>query len=214
MFDRSRWLPGVALLLSFVSLHMLKAQEDEPNSNQLLFVPPPVEGVISLGAYDSKGKLVRILKKAAELDSFKSASDGLIIDWDRNDSQGKPVPNGNYFARGVLVGDVKIEGVAFHLNDWVDSSDDPRIRKVLSATLLDTQRPAVLAEASQPEVVVLESNGSRSSVIPLSFDPLTIKAAGPNLLLFDKSQAMLIDQASGAEVARQNLSDLRDADAL
>jgi hypothetical protein len=214
MFDRSRWLPGVALLLSFVSLHMLKAQEDEPNSNQLLFVPPPVEGVISLGAYDSKGKLVRILKKAAELDSFKSASDGLIIDWDRNDSQGKPVPNGNYFARGVLVGDVKIQGVAFHLNDWVDSSDDPRIRKVLSATLLDTQRPVVLAEASQPEVVVLASNGNRSNTISLPFNPLTIKAAGPNLLLFDKAQVMLVDPTSGAEIARQNLPDVRDADAL
>ena len=144
----------------------------------MLFVPPPVEGVISLGAYDSKGKLVRVLKKAAEIDSFKAASDGLVIDWDRNDSQGKPVPNGKYFARGVLIGDVKIEGVAFHLNDWVDSSDDPRIRKVLSATLLDAQRPVVLAEASQPEAVVLESNGNRSNTIPLPFNPLTIKAAG------------------------------------
>src|SRR6202035_3669032 len=214
MFEPLRRFSGVALLLSFVLLHSLHAQDEESNSHQLLFVPPPVEGAISLGAYDSKGKLVRVLKKSAEIDSFKSASDGLIIEWDRNDSQGKPVPNGKYFARGVLIGDVKVEGVAFHLNDWIDSSDDPRIRKVLSATLLDAQRPAVLAEATKPEVVVLESNGSRSSVIPLSFDPLTIKAAGPNLLLFDKSQAMLIDQASGAEVARQNLSDLRDADAL
>jgi hypothetical protein len=214
MFEPLRRFSGVALLLSFVLLHPLHAQDDESNSHQLLFVPPPVEGAISLGAYDSKGKLVRVLKKSAEIDSFKSASDGLIIEWDRNDSQGKPVPNGKYFARGVLIGDVKVEGVAFHLNDWIDSSDDPRISKVLSATLLDAQRPAVLAEAAKTEVVVLESNGSRSKVIPLSFDPLTIKAAGPNLLLFDKSQAMLIDQASGAEVARQNLSDLRDADAL
>src|SRR3984957_3026601 len=206
MFDRPRWIPGIALLLSLLSLQALKAQDEESNSSQLLFVPPPVEGVISLGAYDSKGKLVRVLKKAAELDSFKSGSDGLVIDWDRNDSQGKPVPNGKYFARGVLTGDVKIEGVAFHLNDWVDSSDDPRIRKVLSATLLDAQRPAVLAEAAKTEVVVLESNGSRSSVIPLSFDPLTIKAAGPNLLLFDKSQAMLIDQPSGAGGGGKNPS--------
>src|SRR6202035_4490716 len=118
--------------------------------------------------------IVRVLKKEAELDSFKSASDGLVIDWDRNDAQGRPVPNGKYFARGVLIGDIKIEGVAFHLNDWVDSSEDPRIRKVLSATLLEARRPAVLADASQPEVVVLESNGNRANIISLAFTPLTI----------------------------------------
>src|ERR1700676_1225619 len=86
--------------LFFFFLHPLHAQDEESNSHQLLFVPPPVEGAISLGAYDSKGKLVRVLKKSAEIDSFKSASDGLIIDWDRNDSQGKPVPSGEYFAGG------------------------------------------------------------------------------------------------------------------
>src|ERR1700724_3432469 len=134
MFDPPRWFPGIALLFSFVSFLVLKAQDGESSGNQLLFVPPPIEGVISLGAYDSKGKLVRVLKKAAEIDSFRAASDGLVIDWDRNDSQGKPVANGKYFARGVLVGDVKVEGVAFHLNDWVDSSADSRIRRVLSAT--------------------------------------------------------------------------------
>jgi len=78
---------------------------------------------------------------------------------------------------------------------------------------LDSLRPVVLADASQPEVLVLENNGKRSSTISLAFNPLTIKAVGPNLLLFDKAQVMLIDPTSGAEVARQNLPDIRDADA-
>src|SRR4029079_10098042 len=164
------------------------------------------------GAYDSKGKLVRVLKKAAEIDSFKAASDGLVIDWDRNDSQGKPVPAGKYFARGVLIGDVKIEGVAYHLNDWVDSPAGPRIRKVLSAALLDPQRTVVLADASQPEAVVLKNNGDRSNTVSLSVNPITIKASGSNLLLFDKVQVMLVDPTSGAEVSRHSLSDIRDAD--
>jgi hypothetical protein len=212
MFDRSRWLPGIALALSFVSLHALNAQDEDSDANQLLFVPPPVEGVISVGAYDSKGKLVRVLKKAAEVNSFKAASDGLVIDWDRNDSQGKPVPAGKYFARGVLIGDVKIEGVAFHLNDWVDSSADPRIRKVLSAAFLDPQRTVVLADASQREAVVLRNNGDRSNTLSLSFNPITIKASGTNLLLFDNVQVMLVDPISGAEVSRLSLLDIRDAD--
>jgi hypothetical protein len=214
MFDRSRWFTGIALLLSFVSLHTLNAQDAESATNQLQFVPPPVDGVISLGVYDSKGKLVRVLKKDAELDSFKAASDGLVIDWDRNDSQGKPVPNGKYFAHGVLIGDVKVEGVAFHLNDWIDASDDPRIRKILSAALLDGLRPVVLADTAKPEVVVFESNGKRSKTISLTFNPLTIKAAGPNLVLFDSAQVMVIDPISGALVSQQNLSDVRDADAF
>jgi hypothetical protein len=213
MFDRPRWFTGIAVLLSFVSLHALNAQDEESDSNQLQFVPPPVDGVISLGVYDSKGKLVRVLKKDAELDSFKAASDGLVIDWDKKDSQGKPVPNGKYFAHGVLIGDVKVEGVAFHLNDWVDSSDDPRIRKILSATLLDALRPAVLADASQPEVVLLESNGNRSKTISLAFNPTTIKAADPNLLLFDSAQVIVSD-LTGAQVWQQNFPDVRDADAL
>ena len=214
MFDRPRLFPGIAFLLSFVSLQPLNAQDEESSANQLLFVPPPVEGVISLGAYDSKGRLVRVLKKAAEIDSFKSASDGLVVEWDRNDSQGKPVANGNYFARGVLIGDVKVVGVAFHLNDWVDSSNDPRIRKVLSATLLNSQRPAVLAEASQPEVLVLESSGKRSRTIPLSFAPSSIKATGPNLLLANSEKVILIDPTAGAEVSSQSFPEIRDADAL
>ena len=214
MFDRPRWFTGIALLLSFVSFHALKAQDEESSSNQLQFVPPPVDGVISLGVYDSKGKLVRVLKKDAEIESFKVASDGLVIDWDRNDSQGKPVPNGKYFAHGVLIGDIKVEGVAFHLNDWVDSSDDARIRKILSATLMDALRPAVLADAAQTEIIVLESNGNRSKTIPLAFNPLTIKAAGSNLLLFDNAQVIVSDPISGAQVSRQNLPDVRDADAL
>ena len=61
MFDRPRWFTGIGLLLSFVSFQALNAQDEESSSNQLQFVPPPVDGVISLGVYDSKGKLVRVL---------------------------------------------------------------------------------------------------------------------------------------------------------
>jgi hypothetical protein len=214
MFDSPRWFAGITLLIWLISPHVLKGQDEESSSNQLLFVPPPVEGVISLGVYNSKGKLIRVLKRASGIESFKSGSDGLVIDWDRKDAEGKLVPNGKYFARGVLIGDVKIEGVAFHLNDWVDSSPDPRIRKVFSAALLDKQRPAVLADASQPEVRVLENDGSPSHTITLEFNPLTVKGAGVNLLLFDKAQVVSIDPASGTELSRQNLADIQDADAF
>src|ERR1700740_1429186 len=34
------------------------------------FLPPPVEGTISLGIYDATGKLVRVLHEEAMLDEF------------------------------------------------------------------------------------------------------------------------------------------------
>src|ERR1700751_1140177 len=156
MFERPLRAKGVALVLWRVALllfipalhtvNAIGAPEAEPTPDQLLFVPPPVQGVISLGIYDNDGKLIRVLKKAAELDSFKVAADGLVIDWDKTDGSGKQVPNGKYFARGVMVGDFTVQGVAFHLNAWIDSTSNPRVRKIISTTLLDSLRPAAIAE--------------------------------------------------------------------
>src|ERR1700730_14189685 len=214
MFDRSRWTPWTILALWLISLSALKADEEEASARQLMFVPPRVEGVISLGVYDSKARLVRVLKRAAAIDSFKSGLNGLFIDWDRNDAHGKPVPSGKFFARGVLIGDVKVEGVAFHLNDWIHDSGDPRIQKILSATLLSELRPVVLVGAPQPALMVFESNGNQSKLAALTFRPQTIKATGSNILAIDSTQLALIDPTSGVRVSQQTLPDIRDADAF
>ena len=214
MFDRSRWTPWTIFALWLLSLSALKADEVETSASQLMFVPPPVEGVISLGVYDGKAKLVRVLKKAAAIDSFKSGLNGLYVDWDRMDAHGKPVPNGKYFAHGVLIGDVKIEGVAFHLNDWVHDSDDQRIQKILSATLFNELRPVVLVGGPHPGLALFENNGKQSKVTTLTFGAQTIKATGSNILAFDSTQLALIDPASGTQVSQQNLPEVRDADAF
>jgi hypothetical protein len=216
MFNPLR-VPGIALFLCFFGLRAVDAVEapdTEPNPDQLLFVPPPADGVISLGIYDNDGKLIRVLKKAAQLDSFKAASGGLIIDWDKTDATGKLVPNGKYFARGVMMGDFTIEGVAFHLNDWVDSRSNPRIHKITSAALLDSRRPTVIGEAAQSEVAVLDTDGNQTKAIPLEFSPISLKTTGRSLLVFDNSQLMLIDPDSGTAAPRQHFSDIRDADAF
>jgi hypothetical protein len=213
MFEHPVRVPGLAILLYLLALCAAGAQESEPNANQLLFLPPPIQGVISLGIYDSDGKLVRVLKRAAQPDSFKAAADGLIIDWDRTDGNGRPLPNGKYFARGVMVGDIAIEGVAFHLNDWIDSRSDPRIRRILSATLLPALQPTVLAEVPQSEVAIFEATGNQLRAILPPFDPTTIKTTGSSILLFDSNQWMLIDPTSRAFLSRQNTPDIKDADA-
>jgi hypothetical protein len=214
MFDSSRWRPALVAAIVLILAHLLYSQDEETSNNELIFVPPPVEGVISLGVYDGKGKLVRVLKKAASIDSFKSGLNGLFIDWDRNDSQGKPVPSGKYFAKGVLVGDVKIAGVAFHLNDWIVDANSPRPRRILSVALLPDARPALLSETTKQEYLIVEDGRERIKSVPLDFNAQSIKPAGANLLVFDSSKLALAAPDAGTQTQPQTFSEIRDADAF
>lgn len=76
---------------------------------RISFVPPPMEGTISLGIYDQAGKLVRTLHQNAELNEFAIGADALMTRWDGKDDTGQDLPAGRYHARGYLVGAVKAE---------------------------------------------------------------------------------------------------------
>src|SRR6266704_1183796 len=78
-------------------------------SVQLSFVPPPLEGTISLGIYDESGKLVRVLHQEAELNEFTIGADALLTQWDGKNDDGEDLPAGKYHARGYLVGHLKVE---------------------------------------------------------------------------------------------------------
>jgi hypothetical protein len=80
-------------------------------SIRITFVPPPLQGTISLGIYDAEAKLVRVLKQEAELDEFEVGDDGLSIRWDGKDDSGYDVTAGKYRARGYVVAQMKIEPV-------------------------------------------------------------------------------------------------------
>ena len=75
---------------------------------KLMFIPPPMEGTISLGIYDASGKLVRVLHQFATADEFVAALDGFITHWDGLDDAGKPLPPGHYDAKGYMVGALKV----------------------------------------------------------------------------------------------------------
>ena len=113
-----------------------------------------------------------------------------------------------------MIGDFTVQGVAFHLNAWVDSTSNPRVRKIISATLLDSLRPATIAEVPQSEIVVLDTDGNQTKAIPLAFNPGTIKTTGPALLVFDNAQLMVVDPVSGSPGPQRTFPDIRDADAL
>jgi hypothetical protein len=76
-------------------------------SVRISFVPPPMEGTISLGIYDQAGKIVRVLHQNAQLNDFEIGSDALVTRWDGKDDGQQDLPSGRYHARGYLVGPLK-----------------------------------------------------------------------------------------------------------
>src|SRR5205823_9153246 len=58
-------------------------------SARISFVPPPLEGTISLGIYDGNGKLVRVLHQEARSNEFTIGADALVTQWDGKDEIGR-----------------------------------------------------------------------------------------------------------------------------
>ena len=85
-----------------------------------------MKGTLSLGIYDKKGRLVRVLHREATEKDFTVGLNGFVTHWDGKDDAGKPAPRGDYGARGYCVGAVEVEGVALHGNDWIADDDSPR----------------------------------------------------------------------------------------
>jgi hypothetical protein len=95
------------------------------------FALPETEGRISLGVFDSSGKLRRTLYVNAAETDFAVGLNGLIATWDGKDDVGQPLPAGRYHVRGYLVGNtLKAEGIAYHFNEWVDDEKAPRITRI------------------------------------------------------------------------------------
>jgi len=104
---------------------------------RISFLPPPLDGTISLGIYDAQGKLVRVLHREADINEFDIGTDALSTTWDGKDDAGENVPPGKYSAHGFVVGDLGIEGVGFFFNDWITADDSPRISRIRSVALKD-----------------------------------------------------------------------------
>jgi len=82
-----------------------------PRNVRISFVPPPLEGRISLGIYDTQGKLVRLLHHEGDLREFTIGADALVTQWDGKNDNGDDLPAGRYHAHGYLVGPLKVEDV-------------------------------------------------------------------------------------------------------
>lgn len=97
---------------------------------RISFVPPPIEGTISLGIYDPSGKLVRVLHRESETQDFTIGHDALMTAWDGKDDSGQDLPAGKYSARGYMVGALTVEGIDYFFNDWVTDENSPHLKRI------------------------------------------------------------------------------------
>ena len=105
----------------------------------LRFVPPPMEGTISLGIFDSNGKLVRVLHREAKIDIFTVEENSLSTTWDGKDDSGQDLPAGKYRARGYLVGKLKVEELEKVESIPGDASDRISVKLVTNPLTKDTR---------------------------------------------------------------------------
>ena len=145
-------------------------------SIHLKFVPPPMEGTISLGIFDEKGKLVRILQREAKIENFAAEADGLGATWDGKNDAGEEMPPGKYRARGYAIGqEIKAEHVAFFFNDFVTDQKSSRFGNILEVWYDDNHQLRIAARRFKEEPSEYDINGklvSEDANIPVKCEEL------------------------------------------
>jgi hypothetical protein len=134
------------------------AQTPSPSAARTVrisFIPPPLEGTISLGIYDGSGKLVRVLHQEAELNEFTIGPDALVTQWDGKNDDGEELPAGKYHARGYLIGHLKVEDVGQSLPPPSENNTAARVKVKLMANPLANNNQSIVDLA-----VGFDSDGS------------------------------------------------------
>src|SRR5213075_3277348 len=105
----------------------------------LRFVPPPMDGTICLGIWDSNDKLVRVLHREAKIDSFTVEENSLSTSWDGKNDAGEDLPAGKYRARGYLVGKLKVEDLGKGTPTPETAGDHIPVKLVTNPLISDTR---------------------------------------------------------------------------
>ena len=116
--SRQKWIAHPALVLLTTAYFLLPSALAEPV--RITFLPPPLEGTLSLGIHDKAGKLVRTLHREATEKAFTVGLNGFITHWDGKDDAGTVLAAGKYFARGFAVGAVQFKGCLLYTSDAAD----------------------------------------------------------------------------------------------
>lgn len=106
---------------------------------QLRFVPPPMEGTISLGIFDSNDKLVRVLHRESKVDNFTIDENSLKTTWDGKNDAGEDLPTGKYRARGYAVGRLKVDDLGKVEAPPNGAADHVSVKLVTNPLVSDTR---------------------------------------------------------------------------
>src|SRR5437867_1120365 len=117
-------------------------------SVRISFVPPPLEGTISLGIYDKNGKLVRVLHQEAKLNEFAIGADALVTQWDGRNDDEEDLPAGKYHARGYLVGPLKVESLSQAAASPPENNSSATVRVKLTPNPLANDKRAIVEVAA------------------------------------------------------------------
>jgi len=107
-----------------------------------------LEGRISIGIYDAKGKLVRVLHQEADLNEFKIGADALVTQWDGRNDDEEDLPAGKYHARGYLVGPLKVEDFSQTAASPPESNSSATVRVKLMPNPLANDKRAIVELAA------------------------------------------------------------------
>jgi hypothetical protein len=111
---------------------------------RISFVPPPMEGTISLGIYDKNGKLVRALHQEAKLNEFAIGADALVTQWDGKNDDEEDLPAGKYRARGYLVGPLKVEDLGQSSGSAIENDGARNVKVRLVPNPLRNDRRSIV----------------------------------------------------------------------
>jgi hypothetical protein len=139
------------------------------------FLPPPLDGTISLGIYDGNGTLVRVLHQQAELNEFTIGADALVTQWDGKDDDDEDLPAGKYRAHGYLVGQFKVEDISEATSPPVENEPATSVKVRLMPNPLANDKRSMI-----DLVVGFDSDGSYLKTIDDL--PLFMLSATPNLV--------------------------------
>jgi hypothetical protein len=186
------------------------APEQTPSASparkvRISFLPPPLEGTISLGIYDGNGTLVRVLHRQAELKEFTIGADALVTQWNGKGDHDEDLPAGKYRAHGYLVGPFKVEDIGEATPPPVENEPNTSAKiRLMPNPLADDKRPTIDLG------VGFNSDGSYLKTIDEL--PLFMLSEAPNLIraLITKKSEKSVDvwQDDGASVHQFRISNV------
>jgi hypothetical protein len=186
------------------------APEQTPSASpartvHISFVPPPLEGTISLGIYDKNSKLVRVLHQESELNDFTIGADALVTQWDGKNERGEDLPPGKYRARGYLVGHLKVEDLGPSATPASENNATASVKVKLMPNPLDNEKQSIVDLG-----VGFDNDGS---YLKTTDDlPLLTVSETPNLVRVliakNSDRSVTIWQDDGAAVDRFRVSNV------